>query len=160
MLDIQQVFDGTFTGTPPVPAGAAITASRVSTNVLDWLVARDMGAGHFLGINVHILQAFATLTSLTIDYQVSADNVTYVTLLTSGAIPVAQLTAGARVFAFGIPLNQWANATAGVLNAPGRYSRLNYTVGGSNATAGSVFAYVAPINDRNQQTIYPRNYVA
>lgn len=158
MLDIQQIFDGTFSGTPPAPVGAAITASRVSTNVLDFLVARDMGAGALLGVHVSVLQNFATLTSLTIEFQVSADNSTFVTILTSMAIPAAQLVVGAPIFRYAFPLNQVLNATAGVLAAPGRYVRLNYTVGGSNATAGTVFAYINPIDDRQQTYTYPRNY--
>lgn len=160
MLDIQQVFDGTFTGSPAVPTGAAITVTRPSTNVLDMLVARDMGAGDLLGIHVNVMQAFATLTSLTIEFQVSAAAGSgFVTILTSMAIPVAQLIVGAPIFRYGVPLNQVLNATAGVLAAPGRYMRLNYTVTGSDATAGSVFSYINPVMDRVQTYIYPENYV-
>jgi hypothetical protein len=160
MIDISQIFDGTFSGTPPAPVGAAITATRVSTNVLDMLVARDMGAGAILGIHVDVLEAFATLTSLIISVEVSADDSTFVEILRSPTIPVAQLIIGAPIFRYGMPLNQVLNATAGVLAAPGRYIRLNYTVGGSNATAGEVFSYLNPINDRDQTYTYPRNYTA
>lgn len=160
MLDIQQIFDGTFTGTPPAFTGAAITVTRVSTNVIDMLVARDMGVGGILGVNVIITTAFATLTSLAVAFQVSADNSTFVTLLTTAAIPVAQLTAGSRIFQFGLPVNQFANMTAGVLAAPGRYMRMSYTVAGSDATAGAVGAWIAPLLDRDTINTYPRNYTA
>jgi hypothetical protein len=160
MLDIQEVWDGTFSGTPPTPQGAAITVTRASTNVIDDMVARDMGAGAALAVNVHITEGFATLTSLTIEYQVSADNATFYTLISSGAMPVAQLIAGAQVFRFGIPENQYANMTAGVLKAPGRYSRLYYTVAGSAATTGKVFAFRNPLKDHDTQWAYPRNYTA
>lgn len=159
MIDIQQVFDGTFAGTPAVPTGAAITASRVSTNVIDFQVARDMGAGAILGLHVKVMENFATLTSLVVEFQVSADNSTFVTILTSPVYPVAQLVIGSPVFRYALPLNQLLNATAGVLAAPGRYVRLNYTVAGSNATTGSVFSYITPINDRDQYYTYPENYV-
>lgn len=160
MIDATMLFDGTLnTGLTP-PTGTAITASRVSTNVIDLLVARDMGAGAVLGIHVDITQNFATLTSLVIDFEVSADNSTFYNILTSMVIPAAQLIVGSPIFRYGVPLNQVLNATAGVAAAPGRYVRLNYTVAGSNATAGAVLAYLNPMEDRNQTYIYPNNYVS
>jgi hypothetical protein len=160
MLDISQIFDGTFSTTTNVPSGAAITVSRNSTNVLDFLVARDMGAGGILGVHVLVTEAFATLTSLDIEYQVSADNVTFATLLAEKTIPVAQLIAGSPIFRYNVPRNQYANSTAGVLGAPGRYHRLKYTVNGANATAGKVIAWLNPADDRNDQYAYPSNFVS
>lgn len=159
MLDIQQVFDGTFSGTPPAPVGVAITATRNSTNVLDMLVARDMGAGEILDLHVIVTEAFATLTSLVVSCEVSADNSTFYQILTSPIYPVAQLILGAPIFRYAMPLNQILNATAGVLKAPGRYIRLVYTVAGSDATTGKVFSYLNAANDRVQTYIYPENYV-
>lgn len=157
MIDLTQVLDGTLSPT----AGAAITASRVSTNVIDWLVGRDMGAGALLGIHVDILQTFATLTSLTVDAEV-CDTVggTYLNILTTPAIPAAQLIAGSSIMRYVFPLNQVLNATAGILKAPGRFFRLSYTVAGTNATAGTVFSYLTPVMDRDQYYTYPGNYVA
>ena len=161
MIDASLIFDGALNAPPATPpAGVAITGSRVSTNVLDMLVARDMGAGSLLGIHVDVLQNFATLTSLTIDFEVSADNTTWYDILTSMAIPAAQLVVGSPIFRYGVPLNQVLNATAGVQKAPSRYMRLNYKVGGANATAGTVFAYVNPNMDRQQTYTYPNNYTA
>lgn len=159
MIDATQIFDGTFSGTPAVPTGDAITVSRASTNVLDMLAARDLGAGSILGVHIAVLQAFATLTSLDIEFQVSADNTNWFTILAEKTIPVAQLIVGAPIFRYDWPLNQVFNATAGVLKAPGRYYRLNYTVNGSTATAGTVFSYVTPVLDRQEYYSIPENYV-
>lgn len=158
MLDTTYIFDGTLGTGLTGPTGVAITATRVSTNVLDLLVARDLGAGAILGIHVDVTVAFATLTSLEIALQVSADNSTFYDIMESPVYPVAQLIAGAPIFRYALPLNQALNSTAGVLLPPARYLRLNYTVAGSNATAGSVFSYMNPINDRQQTYIYPNNY--
>lgn len=161
MLDATQIFDGTFAGTPPVPTGVAITASRVSSNVLDLLTGRDLGVDEPLGIHVLIMASFATLTSLTIDLEV-CDTVggSYLNILSSPAIPVAQLVAGTEVFRYALPVNQVLNAVAGVLKTPGQFMRLNYVVTGTNASAGSVFAYLNPRPDRNAFSAYPRNYTA
>lgn len=149
MFDNTQLLDGTLASGGTV-TGTAITATRVSTNVIDWGIGRDLGADHKLGIHVIVTEAFATLTSLQIEAQVSADNSTFFGVLISEVIPVAQLILGSPIFRYGYPLNQVLNATAGVLKFPGRYFRLNYTVAGSNATTGKVFSYINPWNDRRQ----------
>lgn len=155
MLDSSLVFDGTLNPT----AGVAITASRVSTNVIDWMTGRDMGAGAFLSVHVAVLEAFATLTSLAVNLEV-CDTVggTYLNILQGEVVPVAQLIVGVPMFRYGFPLNQVLNATAGVLKTPGRFCRLNYTVAGSNATTGKVFSYLAPVHDRQQVFNYPENF--
>lgn len=155
MIDATQIFDGTLNPT----AGVAITTTRVSTNVIDLLTGRDMGAGAILGIQCFILTAFAGGTSLQVDFEV-CDTVggTYLALTYSPVIPLAQLIVGAAIFRVGLPLNQVLNATAGVLKAPGRYIRLNYTVVGT-MSAGAIFSFVNPINDRGQYYSYPENYV-
>lgn len=157
MIDANLIFDGTLNPT----AGIAITATRVSTNVLDFLTGRDMGADEPLGIHVIVMQTFATNTSLTVDLEV-CDTVggAYLNILSSPVIPVAQLVANTEIFRYAFPVNQVLNAVAGVLKTPGRFARLNYTIGGSSATAGKVFAYLNPRPDRNAYTSYPANYVA
>ncbi len=157
MIDQNLIFDGTL---GPV-AGVAITATRVSTNVLDFLTGRDMGADEPLGIHVIVTQTFATLTSLRVNLEV-CDTVggSYLHILESADIPVAQLVANTEIFRYAFPVNQVLNAVAGVLKTPGRFARLAYTVTGSNATAGSVFAYLNPRPDRNAFFSYPKNYTA
>lgn len=152
MIDLSLVFDGTFASSG-APTGAAITASRASTNVIDMLTARDVGADGLLECHVAILQNFATLTSLQIAYQTSADNSTFVDILLSPVIPVASLLIGAPIFRVYVPSFQLLDT-----GTPNRYHRLNYTVAGSNATAGTVVAYLTGLNDRSQFVANPNNY--
>lgn len=154
MLDFAQIFDGT-----PPNTGVAVTATRVSTNVIDWLTGRDMGAANPLAIHVLVTETFATATSLQVSYEV-CDTVggTYLPLALSPVMLLANLVAGHEIFRVALPVNQPNNAVAGVLKTPGQYARLRYTVGGSDATAGKVFAWVSPLLDRDQYTTYPGNY--
>lgn len=153
MLDASQILDGTL---PSI--GAAITTTRVSTNTIDWLAARDMGNAFPLGINVRVITAFVGGTDLTVSYEVGATaGGTFYGLLQTMVLPAAQLIAGKAIFRTALPPNQALNSTAGVNAAPGRYARLKYTVTGT-FTAGTVFAYIAPIEDRNMYTTYANNY--
>lgn len=158
MLDFTQVLDGTFGPT----AGAALTVTRVSTNVLDLLTGRDLGAGAILGLHVDVLQTFtaAGAATLVVDAEV-CDTVggTYLQVLTTPVIPVAQLIAGVSIFRVGLPLNQILNSVAGVLKTPGRFFRLGYTVATGPFTAGTIMAYLNPILDRDTYFSYPGNYV-
>jgi hypothetical protein len=104
----------------------AVTASAASTNYIDQLTGGDAYEPVFAVATV--TQDFATLTSLTIDIQ-TADDAAFtspITLLSSGAIPVADLKAGAEVFKARLPFDTH------------RYVRAYYTVTGSSATAGKV----------------------
>jgi len=159
MIDATQLFDGTLGTGLNAPVGDAITATRDSTNILNMLNPRDMGAGGALELHVVVTEAFATLTSLDIEFKgSSAVGGTYYTLLAEKAIPVAQLIVGAPIFRYKWPLNQVFNAVAGVLNAPPQYYKFVYTVNGSNATAGKVFSFVNAEEDRQQFYVYPENY--
>lgn len=159
MIDIQQIFDGTISAAG-VATGVAITNTRVSTNVLDFLVARDMGIAGELELHVQVLTALTGATSLKINLEVGATDVgTFYSIIESPVIPVAQLIAGVPIFRYRFPPNEVLNATAGVLNAPGRYARLNYTVVGTFG-AGTVFSYLNAAPDRQQINFYPTNYNA
>lgn len=105
----------------------AVTATAVSTNVVDLGVDRDIGIGEPVYLAVQVGAAFAGLTSLTVELQTSADNSTWSTLYNSGAIPLADLTAGAQPVRVVVP------------SRTERYLRVNYTVAGTG-TAGTVTA--------------------
>ena len=108
----------------------AITASAVSTNVIDLQSNRNLSVGEPVPILFRVTEAFATLTSLTVGVQ-TADNEAFdsgLATLISVTVPVASLTAGA-----GIPLMALPRGVK-------RFLRLNYTVTGDNATAGKVTA--------------------
>jgi hypothetical protein len=105
----------------------AVTATAVSTNVVDLGVDRDIGVGEPVYFAVQVGTGFAGLTSLNVALQTSDDNSTWTDLATSGAIPVASLTAGAQPVRMVVP------------SSTKRYLRVNYTVAGTG-TAGTVTA--------------------
>lgn len=108
----------------------AVTATAESTNTLDLGVAGD-AIGQELTIHVVVDTAFATLTSLTVSLETSANNSTWTTVLSGPAIARASLTKGASVFCVRVP------------QGLSRYVRMKYTVGGPNATAGKVTAFAS-----------------
>ena len=108
----------------------AVTATAESTKTLDLGVAGD-AIGQELTIHVVVDTAFATLTSLTVSLETSANNSTWTTVLSGPAIARASLTKGASIFCVRVP------------QGLSRYVRLKYTVGGSNATAGKVTAFAS-----------------
>jgi hypothetical protein len=130
----------------------AITATAVSTNVIDQgatgtpiggsvALARDLGAGGPVPIRIQVTEAFATLTSLTVSIQTSdAEDFGsgVVTVGSTAAIAAADLIAG-KVFS----LQYVPQGT------DKRYVRLNYTVAGSDATAGKVTAGIVTGHQTN-----------
>lgn len=154
MLDGSQIFDGTLN---PV-AGVLIAGTQPSTNTIDWMASRDMGVTDNLGIVVQILAGFTGCTSLQIDYETSnAVGGPYVPLIYSPVIPLADLVLAGRIFAYALPINQANNYSGGVLQPPGRYARLNYTMVGAETT-GKLFSYVVPHLDRSVIWNYSSNY--
>lgn len=124
--------------------GQAITASAASTEYIDLgatgtpalnttALSRDIGRGTPVNIRVQVTEAFATLTSLKVAVQTD-DNTSFssaATVLETEAIALATLTAG---YVFNI---QWIPR-----DTDERYVRLYFTVAGSNATGGKVWAAV------------------
>lgn len=137
IMDANLIVSGTVGGTAMSPSitGQAITATAVSTNTVDLTNARDLFEGNDLvKLRLLLTAAFNTLTSLTIEI-IQADaadltgNVTVVS--SSGAIPLAQLTAGKRFVVEG-------NARLGSTGQ--RYLGARYTVTGSNPSTGAILA--------------------
>lgn len=107
----------------------AITATAVSTNVIDLGVSRDVGRGIGLPLLVMVNEDFNNLTSLTVSIQTDSD-VAFGTAknLTEQTIALADLVAG-KNFDFKV-----------VPTSTDRYLRLNYTVTGTAPTTGKVTA--------------------
>jgi hypothetical protein len=119
--------------------GQAVTATAVSTNVIDTGAnAKNLGGGQEMVFEAVVDTAFATLTSLKVTLQDSADNSSYATLVDGVAIAAASLTPGRTLLRCTVP------------NTHRRYLRANYTVAGSDATAGKVNAHL--VNRQGVQT--------
>ena len=124
----------------------AITATAISENVIQWEgvetvplesgpIDRNLGKGTPIPILIQVVEAFATLTSLTITLE-TADNAALssggVVLATTVAIPAASLVVGFQ------PAIEWLPDA--VMK---EYLGLRFTVGGSDATAGQITAALA-----------------
>lgn len=128
----------------------AITATAVSTNVIDLGVAgtpydavaslnQDVGKGSHVPVLIQVTEDFATLTSLTVTIEASAnDDLSSSTVLSSETIAVADLVAGKQTFVQCLPNG-----------ADQRYLGVRYTVGGTNATAGKITAGISMGNQTN-----------
>ena len=111
----------------------AVTATADSTNIIDLGDDLDLGLSSVIETFVQVTTDFATLTSLTVSLVTSADEAfsSPVTLVSSAAIAAADLVAGKQFSLRALP------------HDTDRYVKLTYTVGGSDATAGKIFAGLA-----------------
>ena len=121
----------------------AITGSAASTNYIDLgdtgtpprgnKLARDIGKGQPVHLEAQVTTDFATLTSLTIAVQVD-DNTSFSSpkTVSSETIVAADLVAGKNLAMQFVPNG-----------VDQRYVRIYYTVGGSNATAGNIWAGIS-----------------
>ncbi len=128
---------------------SAITATAASANVIDLLNARDIGAGEPIALMCLVGTAFTTTNSATlnIQYQSSTDNSTYTTIIETGALAAAVLTANSKQFQTYIPRDPITH----------RYIRLNYVVGTGVFSAGTVTSGLVPMRDDNPS--YPPGIV-
>lgn len=117
-----------------------ITATAASANVIDHGQA-GYGEGEAVDIVVQVTEDFNNLTSLTIDLQTddAAAFSSPAVVNSLGAIPLASLVAGAM---FRMKLDNWSLE---------QFSRLNFTVTGTNPTTGGVIAY-AQLADQGIQS--------
>ena len=117
----------------------AIVATAGSTNQIDLSprgagIVNDIGNGNQVPIMIQVVEAFNTLTSLTVSLQVDEDSAfgSPKTVATTPAIPLASLVAGYLFNLDYIP--RGTNE---------RYMRLLYTVTGTNPTLGKITAGVS-----------------
>lgn len=123
----------------------AVTATAASTNYMDLgasstvpgapaALGNKIGGANEIPLLVQVTANFATLTSLTVSVEVD-DNTSFSsarTVAATAAIPAAELVAGYITSLTVLPST-----------IDERYMRLKYTVGGSNATAGTITASIA-----------------
>lgn len=110
----------------------AVTASAASTDHIDTEVADSkIGDGNPKFVYFIVTSDFASNDSLAFEIEDSADASTWNDLAVSQAVAVADLVAGKTV-KLAIP------------SGARRYLRAYYTIAGSNASAGTVSAYVGP----------------
>ncbi|WP_223513970.1 Bbp16 family capsid cement protein [Pseudomonas sp. GL-R-26] len=109
----------------------AITASAVSTDTIDRGDTKDVGRAADIPILVQVVEAFNTLTSLTVELQTD-DNSAFSTprSLFSVVVPLADLKLGYQIPVITLP------------QKTERFLRLNYTVTGTVPTLGKVTAGV------------------
>ncbi len=123
----------------------AITASAASTNVIDfgtpgtWVhattpIVDDKGVS-MICLGIVITEDFATLTSLDIAYETD-DNAAFASasVIYTETVLLADLVAGKKLAVRTIPFNTLE-----------QYTRINYTVNGSNATAGKITAAITQL---------------
>lgn len=121
----------------------AVTATAASTDIVDLLatgtvygaaaaITKDVGKGKSIPLLIQVVEAFNTLTSLTIAVQCdSVENFASPKTVLSQTIVLADLTAGRTAVMIAVP--------------PGvdeRYMRLYYTVTGTAPTLGKITAGV------------------
>lgn len=155
IIDLQSTFSGAV-ASDGTRTGQAVTATAISTNVIDLRAPGtgpavvDEGVMHDeLYLVVQTLTAFATLTSLTITLESATDaglTTGAVVHYSTGAILAAALTANTRLAAIRLPSGGYK-----------RYLGLRYTVGGASATAGTLFAFLTP-GLQNSQLFYPTGW--
>lgn len=118
----------------------ALTATAVSTNVVDLGVKRDLGIGpNNVAPRIMCLVTTALTSTnsatLTVQAQGSTDNSTFTTYAESRAYTAGELIAGNRLLDIDLP-----RPSGGAANP--RYLRLNYVVGTGVFSAGAVTAAI------------------
>lgn len=154
LQDVNTIFSGAIAADGTRTA-QAITATAISTNVLDARqpagapTLKDEGVfgGKDLWLVVQVIQAFNTLTSLTITLESdSASSMASAPVVHfSKTIALAALTAGSTAVRVQVPSDQYK-----------RYLGVRYTVTGSNPTLGSVMAFITL--DAQNNNIYPSSF--
>jgi hypothetical protein len=160
-------FDGTSNTTTFTPSPPEIFSVNRT------YFGEDLGIGKGLGtprIVVNTGTVFATLTSLQVQFRGAPENSTahasglrsdlsFVIYIETDAIPLALLTASTRIASFDWPMRRSRSLTVAAEGLP-RFVDLNYNVGGSNATTGTITSDVTLGEEDAQGTLqlYGSNY--
>ena len=123
----------------------ALTATAVSTNIVDLADERDMGIGAAeLTVAIWCTTTFVSAGSSTL--QTAPDSSgspgTYVTIAQSQRVLKANMVAGAKLAEIRIPAT-----IPQTIAMQGRFLRLNYTVGTADFSAGNLSAYIVGAHD-------------
>jgi hypothetical protein len=125
----------------------AVTASAVSTDVVDLGSSRDIGAGAPVDVVLQVTETFTAAggATLTGALQTASDEAfsSPLTLTSTGALALADLTVGRKISISSVP--------RGTL----RFLRLAYTVATGPMTAGRVTAGVGTAGAHQDVSIYP-----
>lgn len=153
LQDVNSIFSGAIAADGSRTA-QAVTATALSTNVIDLrnsglLALKNEGiVGQNVYLNVDVIAAFNTLTSLTITLETDSTSnlATSPTVHLTFSVLLAALAAGTKVVQVALP----------ILPNYERYMGVRYTVVGSNPTLGTVMAYLSL--DPQSNTGYPSGY--
>lgn len=145
--------------------GTAVTSGAPSSNVIDLLNERDIGIGDDPAVKVLVLVlvAFATGSSskLTTQFQgavssASGSGGTWSTYAETADLGAASLTAGTKIMNLSVPAVMPSTINMGfgtaALGMP-RYLRLNFSIGTTSFSAGSITAGL--VIDREENYAYP-----
>lgn len=134
----------------------ALTATADSTNVIDLLNARNLGAGNdspAIKIMLSVGTAFQSTGSSTLSAALagSTDNSTYTTMVIMPTATKANMVAGAVIGNVDLPSTALGQALP-------RYLKLVYTVGTADFTAGTLNAALV-LDRQNNRSPYPAGSV-
>lgn len=144
IIDSQQIFSD----------AQALTATAVSTNVIDLGADRNIGIGEPMAVVINVdVAADSTTGDETYEFQVQTGSTATPTTVIgkigyggSNELAESTLAAGYRIV---IPLP--TNSTAD------RYLRLNYVLGGTTPTI-TVTSHLQPLNMIQAEVTYPKGY--
>ena len=119
----------------------AVTATAYSTNTYDLGVARDVGIGEPIVINITVPTTFTAAGAATMQIQVvssaNADLTSHNVLVQTDALGKSEFAAGRRPICLTVPPSLLAALPVGE-----RYLGLRYVVATGPMTAGAVDAYI------------------